>query len=82
MFAPGNTVRWLNALGTGYRTSMIDAIRVLSILRVRKIYLFGVDFFQTPDYGTTIPRPVFRPQSRATTGSSGICAIALCSCAR
>jgi len=51
MIAPGNTVRWLNARESGYRTSMMDAIRVLFILGIRSIYLFGVDFFQSPEYG-------------------------------
>jgi hypothetical protein len=60
VFAPGNTIPWYNVLGSGYRTSMIDAIRVLFILGVRTIYLFGVDFFQSPEYGYHHTAPKFQ----------------------
>ena len=51
IFAPGNTIHWYNELESGAKTSMVDAIRVLFVLGIRTIYLFGVDFFQTPTYG-------------------------------
>jgi len=59
MFAPGNTIQWHNVLGSGYRTSMIDAMRVLFLLGIRTIYLFGVDFFQSTDHGYHHAAPGF-----------------------
>jgi hypothetical protein len=51
MFAHANTMDWENRRGNGYRTSMIDAIRVLYVLGVREINLLGVDFHQSRNYG-------------------------------
>lgn len=43
--------------GDGGRTSMVDALRVLFVLGVRKIYLFGVDFHQSRSHGYHYPVP-------------------------
>jgi hypothetical protein len=43
--------------GDGGRTSMVDAIRVLFLLGVRKICLFGVDFHQSRSHGYHYPVP-------------------------
>ncbi len=60
VFAPGNTISWFNGKTSGYRTSMMDAIRVLFILGIRTIYLFGVDFHQGLDYGYHYPAPGYQ----------------------
>ncbi len=49
MFAPHDPSIWDNRNGHGCRTSLMDAIRVLYLLGVRRIYLFGVDFHQSTD---------------------------------
>jgi len=51
MFAPDNTIEWPNFLGSGYQTSMIEALRILFLVGIRTLYLFGVDFHQSEDYG-------------------------------
>lgn len=43
--------------GDGGRTSMVDAIRVLFLLGIRTIYLFGVDFHQSRSHGYHHPAP-------------------------
>jgi hypothetical protein len=69
VFAPGNTIDWSNGRGSGYRTSMIDAIRVLFLLGLRTVYLFGADFHQSRDYGYHHPAPGYR---RKITGNNRI----------
>lgn len=57
MFAPNDPSIWDNSRGRGCRTSFIDAIRVLFLLGIRRIFLFGVDFHQTYE------RPYFHSQN-------------------
>lgn len=60
IFAGGATTQSFNTRGDGARTSMINAIRVLFLLGVRTIYLFGVDFFQSRSHGYHHPVPGFQ----------------------
>lgn len=56
MFAPHDPLIWDNRNGHGCRTSLMDAIRVLYLLGVRRIYLFGVDFYQSSDHTYHYPK--------------------------
>lgn len=50
MFADHDPAIWDNRNGHGCRTSLMDAIRVLYLLGVRRLYLLGVDFHQSETY--------------------------------
>ena len=60
IFAPDNTITWYNELGGGARTSMMEALRVLFLLGIRTLHLFGVDFHQSRAYGYHHPAPGYR----------------------
>lgn len=50
MYAPHDPAIWDNSPGSGYRTSIIDALRVLYLLGIRCIFLLGVDFYQAGEH--------------------------------